>query len=223
MYSPALTAAVFDIGGVLIDWNPRHLYRKIFNSDEEAMESFLSNVCTRAWHIHHDDGRTFAEGAAQLIELYPDKAELIGAWGKRFQEMIAGPIYGAVDILAELNAHKTPLFALTNFPQEAFPATRKRFDFFESFQGIVVSGDEKISKPDPRLYRILMERYRIDPSKAVFIDDSGPNVKTACDLGFTGILFTSPTDLRQKLQNLGLLQPVKLCRSNPDSFGHSIK
>ena len=199
------TAVVFDLGGVLLDWNPRHLYRKIFDSDEAAMESFLAEICTREWHYHHDLGRSFAEGAKLLSKHYPEKTELIRVWGERFDEMVRGSIKGTVDILAELHAGKTPLYALTNYPAEAFHVVKKRFEFFNWFLGVVVSGEEKLAKPDPRIFRVLIDRYKIDPRQTVFIDDTEKHVAAANGLGLIGISFTSPQVLRVELQALGLL------------------
>jgi 2-haloacid dehalogenase len=198
---------VFDLGGVLLDWNPRHLYRKLFDGDEAAMETFLSEICTPAWHYYHDLGRPFAEGAKLLSRQYPEKTGLIKAWGDRFDEMVLDSIKDTVDMLAELHARQTPIYALTNYPAEAFPVCKKRFDFLNWFLGMVVSGEEKVAKPDPLIYRILISRYKIDPYRAVFIDDSEKNVAAAKGLGFIGIKFTSSETLRLELQALGVLYP----------------
>jgi 2-haloacid dehalogenase len=195
---------VFDLGGVLLDWNPRHLYRKLFNGDEAAMETFLAEVCTPAWHYNHDLGRSFAEGAKLLSRQHPEETMLIKAWGERFDEMVPGSVKDTVDILAQLHARQTPIYALTNYPAEAFPATKKRFEFLNWFLGTVVSGEEKVAKPDSQIYRILIERYKIDPRHAVFIDDFEKNIETAKGLGFAGIQFTSPEVLRRDLQVLGV-------------------
>src|SRR5271154_582402 len=134
---------IFDLGGVLIDWNPRHLYRKLFAGDEAAMEAFLATVCTHDWNRCQDAGRSFAEGARLLKAEHPDKAELIDAYGARFDEMMRGPIAGSVAILAELRARGTPLYALTNFSAETYPPAFARFEFLQWFRGIVVSGEVK--------------------------------------------------------------------------------
>ena len=132
---------VFDVGGVLIDWDPRHLYRKLFAGDEPAMEHFLANICTHEWNRCQDAGRSFAEGARLLKLEHPDKAELIDAYGTRFDEMMPGPIAGTVEILAELRERGTPLYGLSNFSAETFPATLQRFDFLRWFHGMVISGE----------------------------------------------------------------------------------
>jgi 2-haloacid dehalogenase len=205
MTRPAPSIVVFDFGGVLLDWNPRYVYRQLFHGDKAAMEAFLAEVCTPAWHDKHDEGVGFAENAAPLIARHQDKAALIEAWGQRFDEMFAGVFQDTVDILAALRAQRTPLYALSNFPAEPFLRAEKRYDFLGWFDGRVISGQEKVIKPNPRIYQILMDRYAIDPQKAVFIDDNPNNIAAAERLGFTGIRFTSPEALRQELQALNLL------------------
>lgn len=196
---------VFDIGGVLLNWNPRHLYRMLFAGDEDAMEDFLANVCTVEWNERQDAGRTFAEAHAELLPRHADKTHLIEAFGKRFDEMIAGPIEGTVDILADLKRAGVPRYALTNWSAETFPPARARYEFLSWFDGIVVSGEEGVIKPDARIFRILLERYRIAPEDAVFIDDNPANAAAAQALGIHGIHFQSPERLRRELETLGIL------------------
>jgi 2-haloacid dehalogenase len=196
---------VFDLGGVLIEWNPRYLYRKLFGGDDAAMESFLADVCTVGWNERQDAGRSFADAVAELRPHHPDKLELIEAFGRRFGEMIPGSIDGSVDILAELKRAEVPLYALTNWSAETFDAQRHRFDFLRWFDGIVVSGEEGVIKPDPRIFRILLERYRVAPETAVFIDDNPGNAAAATSLGIHGIHFRSPALLRGELEALGFL------------------
>ena len=202
---PQRRIVVFDFGGVLLNWNPRHLYRKLFAGDEAAMESFLANVCTPAWNERQDAGRSFADAVAELLPRHPDQSELIAAYGQRFDEMIAGPIEGTVEILAELTRAGVPRYGLTNFSAETFRPQRQRFEFLSWFDGIVVSGEEGVIKPDPRIFRILLERYGIAPEEAVFIDDSPTNAAAATALGIHGIHFRSPEALRSELVSLGLL------------------
>ena len=206
------TVAVFDLGGVLLDWNPRHLYRKLF-TDETAMEQFLATVCTTEWNKRQDAGRSFADAVRELLPLHGDKRELIEAFGERFGEMVAGPIPGAVEILAELKDRGVPLFAITNWSAETFPAQRDRFPFISWFRGIVVSGSEGVIKPDPRIFQILCERYGIAPKSAIFVDDVADNAAAAAALGIRGIHFRSPAQLHEELTALGLLgdhaPPVK--------------
>jgi 2-haloacid dehalogenase len=196
---------IFDLGGVLLDWDPRHLYRKLFPGDDAAMEHFLATICTRQWNRDQDAGRSFAEGLALLKTAHPGHAALIDAYHARFDEMIAGPIDDSVAILAELRGRGTPLYFLTNYSAETFPLAVKRFAFLSWFAGGVVSGEHGIIKPDARLYQLLLSRYGIDPRRAVFIDDIAANAAAATALGIHGIHFTSPAALRAELGELGLL------------------
>lgn len=198
---------VFDLGGVLIDWDPRHLYRKLFAGDEAAMEHFLATVCTHEWHRHHDAGRSFAEGARLLKAGHPDKAELIDAFGARQGEMIAGPIDDAVAILQDLQKLGVPLYALSNWPAEGFSSVRRRFEFLEWFQGILISGEVGVIKPDPRIFELLIERFAIDPEDAVYIDDVEANAAAARPFGIHAVHFTTPAALREELVGVGLLPP----------------
>jgi 2-haloacid dehalogenase len=205
MTEPGRNVVIFDIGGVLIDWNPRHLYRKLFPGDEPAMEHFLANVCTHEWNRCHDAGRSFAEGARSLKLEHPDKAELIDAYGARFDEMMPGPVAGTVEILAELRERGTPLYALSNFSAETFPPALERFDFLCWFRGMVISGEVGVIKPDPRIYEITLARFAIDPHRAVYIDDVAANAAAARPFGIHGIHFTTPGALRAELRRLQLL------------------
>ena len=205
MLRPGRSIAVFDLGGVLLDWNPRHLYRKLFAGDEAAMEHFLATVCTHEWNRCQDAGRSFAEGGRLLTAEHPDKVELIDAYGARFDEMIAGPIAGMVEILAELRDRGTPLYGLTNWSAETYQPTRKRFAFLSWFRGILVSGEVGVIKPDPRIFEVLIERFAINPENAVYIDDVEANVAAARSFGIHAIQFTTPARLRRELTRLGLL------------------
>jgi 2-haloacid dehalogenase len=198
-------AVIFDLGGVLIEWDPRHLYRRLFDGDIAAMEDFLANVCTPDWNRLQDAGRPFAEAEAEAAARHPDKVELIRAWAGNFHEMIPGAIEGTVEILHELRQRGVPLYALTNWSAETFASQSPRFDFLAWFEGIVVSGREKLIKPDPRIFRLLMDRHNIDPMHAVFIDDSAGNVAAAAALGIHAIHFTGPRELRRDLASLALL------------------
>jgi 2-haloacid dehalogenase len=202
------SVAIFDLGGVLLDWNPRYLYRKLFNGDEVAMEQFLATVCTTEWNECQDAGRTFADGTRALLPQHADKVELIEAYGKRFGELIAGPIDGTVDVLAELKQRGGPVYAITNWSAETFPPQRQRFPFLSWFHGIVVSGFEGVIKPDPRIFRILCERYAVVPESAVFIDDVAANAAAASALGIHGIHFRSADQLRRELVAVGMLPPI---------------
>jgi len=197
--------AVFDLGGVLIDWDPRYLYRKLFDGETEAMEEFLATVCTQSWNEEQDAGRPFAEGCAVLKQVHPHAAELIDAWFARYDEMLAGPISGTVEILANLNSRNVPLYALSNWSAETFPAARKRFEFLKWFRGVMLSGDVKLVKPDARIFNLFLETFAIDPGLSVYIDDRRPNVEAARAVGMHGIVFTDAAALRSELIELGLI------------------
>ena len=207
MTKAARDTVVFDLGGVLIDWDPRHLYRKLLAGEEAAMEHFLATVCTHEWNRGQDAGRTFAEACGLLKAEHPDKTELIDAYHLRFDEMMPGPIAGSVEILAELKAAGTPLYCLTNFSAETYPPTFERFEFLRWFHGVLVSGEVGVIKPDPRIFELLIERFAIDPRRAVYIDDVAANVAAARPFGIHAIHFTSPAALRTELAQLGLLPP----------------
>jgi 2-haloacid dehalogenase len=202
------SVAVFDLGGVLIDWNPRYLYRKLFPEDDNAMEHFLATVCTPSWNAQQDAGRSFADACAALKLEHPGHAELIDAWIQRQPEMVAGPIPGTVDILAEMRAREVPLYALSNWSAETFPLSLKRFDFLRWFRGILLSGEVRLLKPDPRIFQLFFETHAIDPADAVYIDDLKANVDAASTLGMHGIHFTDPSALRTELTKLGMLGPL---------------
>ena len=191
-------AVVFDLGGVLIDWDPRYLYRKLL-ADEAAVEEFLATVCTPEWNAELDRGRPFAEGVAELVERYPEHAAAIAAYHERWPEMVAGDIPGTVEVLAELRAAGMPLYALTNWSAETFAITRGRFEFLEWFDGLLVSGEERVTKPDPAIFQLLLDRFGLDPTATVFVDDSEANVAAARRLGFDAIRFTGHEELRREL------------------------
>ena len=194
----AVKAVVFDLGGVLIDWDPRHLYRKLL-ADEAAVEEFLATVCTPEWNAELDRGRPFAEGVAELVERHPEHAAAIAAYHERWPEMVAGDIPGTVEVLAELRAAGVPLYALTNWSAETFAITRGRFEFLEWFDGLLVSGEERVTKPDPAIFQLLLDRFGLDPTATVFVDDSEANVAAARRLGFDAIRFTGHEELRREL------------------------
>lgn len=199
-----INTVVFDLGGVLIDWNPRHLYRKLM-ADEAEMEHFLATVCTGEWNAQQDAGRPFATGVAQLSAQWPAHSNLIEAFHTRWIEMINGPIEGTVALMQQLREKGIPLYALTNWSAETFPLVRPTFEFLNWFIGIVVSGEEKMIKPDPAFYQVMFDRYNLVPEELVFIDDSLPNIETASKLGITALHFTGPEQLEKDLKRLGLL------------------
>ncbi len=197
-------AIIFDLGGVLIDWDPRHLYRKIL-SDEAEIEDFLTNICSPDWNARQDAGRPFKDGVALLARQWPEKQQLIEAYHTRWIEMIGGPIQGTVEIFKDLRAAGYPVYALTNWSSETFALVRHRYNFFEWFLGIVVSGEEKLIKPDHAIYHVLLDRYGLKPDETVFIDDSAANIEAAKGLGIDAIRFTTPEHLQEALMDRDIL------------------
>ena len=204
---PSPTTVVFDLGGVLIDWDPRYAYRQMGGTDAE-IEHFLEHVATSDWNRQFDAGRPFADGIAERKRDFPEHAEWLEAWWEKWPDMLGGAIEGTVAILRELREAGVPLYALTNWSAETFPIAQERFDFLGWFRGIVVSGEVEKAKPDEDIFHHLADDFGIVPADAVFIDDSVPNVETARRLGYHAIAFTSPDALRQRLAALGL--PVTL-------------
>ncbi len=194
---------VFDIGGVLLDWDPRYLYGKLFR-DEAEMERFLAEVCTPEWHAGNDRGVPFAQSSAELAARHPGQEELILAWGQRSEEMEGGEIQGSVEILAELLGAGIPCYALTNMERETFPRRMERYPFMRWFTGTVASFQEGVVKPDPEIFRRLLSRFALDPWATVMIDDSLANLGTAAAVGMRTIHFRSSEQLRGSLEQLGL-------------------
>lgn len=198
--SEKINTIIFDLGGVLIDWNPRYLYRKIFKTEEEVTW-FLENICTMEWNDQQDAGRSFEEASRELILKHPELKEPINAWYGRWHETISGPIEGTVQILKEIkDSKKYRLYALTNWSAETFPWALDNFDFLHWFEGIVVSGVEKSRKPLPEFFRVLFDRYAIKPSESLFIDDNLHNIEGAKALGLNTIAFKSAEQLLTELQ-----------------------
>jgi 2-haloacid dehalogenase len=195
---------VFDLGGVLIDWNPRYLYRQLFD-DEADMERFLAEVCSAEWNAGLDAGRPWAEAIAELAERHPKQRALITAYRERWPEMVGGALGDTVEILDELRTHGLTLYALSNWSSETFPLARQRFDFLGWFDGVVLSGEVGVCKPDPRIFRHLLERYLLAPGRTVFIDDMPHNVTAAAELGMLALHFRGAGELRSDLFRLGLL------------------
>jgi 2-haloacid dehalogenase len=198
-------AVVFDLGGVLLDWNPRYLYRKLFD-DEAEMDRFLSEVCTMEWHHAHDLGVPPEQTVPPLVEAHPEYADHIWAWPRRSEEMLAGPIEESVDILRALKDQGVPVYALTNMETWTYPGRRDRYPFLRWFEGTVVSGFEGVAKPDPRIYELLLDRFGLQAQTTLFIDDSAKNVLAARGVGMQAMRFESPGGLREELVAAGLLQ-----------------
>lgn len=205
---PLVHTVVFDLGNVLIRWDPRILYRKLFADDEAAMEHFLSEVCNMEWNEQQDRGRSWKDGIDMAIQTHPSHERHIRAFRERWEEMIPGAIEETVEVLAELRALDVRLLALTNWSDETFPIALRRFPFLAWFEGIVVSGREQLVKPDPAIFRLLIDRYKLVPENTVFIDDSIRNVEASTKEGLRGIHFQSAADLRFRLRALGLPLPV---------------
>jgi 2-haloacid dehalogenase len=195
---------VFDLGMVLIAWDPRLLYRKIFK-DEAKVEWFLSNICTHEWNLEQDRGRSFPEAVKTLTASHPSYAAEIAAYDTRWHETIPGAIDGTVDILEILHKKNAPLYAITNWNQDKFRETKLRFPFLNLFRDIVVSGDEKLIKPDPAIYNLLLNRNALVAADCLFIDDSEKNVRGAEAVGMKAHHFTSPERLKVELKGLGVL------------------
>jgi 2-haloacid dehalogenase len=203
----SIEAVVFDIGGVLLDWNPRYLYRKLF-ADERAMEKFLDQVCTPEWHAPHDRGVPTAGSCAELASRFPDHADLIWAWSERSEEMVGGVIVGTLEILRDLKTSEVPCYALTNMEAETYPLRRARFPFLDWFDGVVVSGQEGVAKPDPKIFFRLLDRFGLVASTTLMIDDAPENVAAAGRLGMQTVRFRSFEQLRCRLETVGVLSPT---------------
>lgn len=199
------TTIIFDLGAVLIDWNPHYLYQKLFENQAD-MHDFLENICTPEWNEEQDGGRTLKEATDLLLAKHPEQEEYIRAYYDRWEEMLGGAIEGTVDIFRELKAtNQYKIYALTNWSGETFPIALQRFEFLNWFDGIVVSGDEKNRKPFPSFYQVLLDRYNINPDTALFIDDNLRNIHAAEQMGIPSIHFTSAEELRIKLEERGIL------------------
>ena len=200
-----INTIIFDLGAVLIDWNPRYMYRTIFK-DEAEMEKFLAEVTTSDWNEEQDAGRPLSEGTELLISQHPEKEELIRAFYGRWDEMLGDAFHETVEILRQLKeSGKYKLYALTNWSHETFPIALERFDFLEWFDGIVVSGKEKMRKPIPEFYQILLDRYHVKPWESLFIDDNYRNILAAEKLGINCIHFTSAPELEKELLHLNII------------------
>lgn len=201
----SIDTIVFDLGGVLVDWNPRYLYRKLI-ADEKQMEQFLTDVCNSAWNELHDAGQSLAKGTEDLVARFPTQEKWIRAYFSRWTEMVAGEIPGTASILGEIRRQgRHKIVALSNWSAETFPLVRGRFPFFSHFDHILLSGEERMLKPDPRFFSLLTSRYQIAPERAVFIDDVEKNIRAGESLGFKSIQFRDALALRHELTQLGVL------------------
>ncbi|MCT3832326.1 HAD family phosphatase [Elizabethkingia anophelis] len=189
---------IFDFGGVLMDWNPKYLYQNVFNSEEE-MDYFLDNIATLKWNAEQDRGRSFQEATEILQNQYPEFSKEIALYYSQWPVMLKGTIEENVSILRNLHG-RYQLYGLTNWSAESFPYAYKNYDFFSLFNGIVVSGEEKLIKPDERIYELLLNRYNLNASECLFIDDNYENIRTAQAMDFNTIHLTPHTNLKEELQ-----------------------
>lgn len=198
-------AIIFDLGGVLIDWNPRYLYRKIFGDDASGMEHFLENICTPAWNARQDAGRPFKEATDELVAAYPEHEECIRAYFARWAEMVDDALWDSVSILKALKDKGYPIHALSNWSAETFPLVRHRFEFFDWFETILLSGEEKLVKPDREIFDLMLQRIGRKAEECLFIDDMPANVAAARALGFHAVPFTTAERLKADLSQLELI------------------
>jgi 2-haloacid dehalogenase len=200
-----ISTVVFDVGRVLFEWDLRHLFAKLI-ADSDELDWFLEHVVTPEWHFQHDAGRPLAEMAAELTAQYPRYGSMIDAYRTRFNETIPGPVPGSLEIVNDLAAQGVPLFAITNFGAEFWEGFRPTQPIFDLFGDIVVSGVEKLVKPDPAIYALARERFGLQPGEAIFVDDNHANVVSARANGFAAHHFTDAGPLRSELEAIGLLQ-----------------
>jgi len=196
--TPAIRAVVFDVGGVLIDWNPRYLYRKLI-PDEVEMERFLADVCTLEWHAQHDVGIQYADTIPVLVAAHPEWANEIRAWSERFNEMYGGAFDETVSLLWELHERRIPLVASTNWGAESWARAKSNYEFLQWFDGALVSGEVGIAKPEPAFYELLIGTFDLIPSATLYIEDNLTNLQAASDQGFVTHAFTSPATLSDVL------------------------
>ena len=197
-----INTIIFDFGGVLIDWNPRYMHRDEFEESSE-MEHFLSKVCTDDWNLQQDKGRSLAEGTRILQDKFPEHLVKIQLYYDQWEKMIKGYIPQNVTVLRNLK-EKYKLYGLTNWSAETFPIVFKRFSFFKLFDGIVISGEEKLIKPDKKIFELILERYHLEAKNSLFIDDNMNNIEAAKEIGFATIHVEKKTDLNSELYTLGL-------------------
>lgn len=197
---------IFDLGGVLVDWKPEYLYRKVFNGNEKKVQWFLSKVCTSAWNAEQDGGRTIEEAETLKIAEFPDHEELIRLYYKQWHQMFSGPIEENVELFKQLKASGNyKIYALTNWSAEKWELALELFPFFNYFDGVVVSGQEKIRKPYPEIYNLIVDKFAINPENAIFIDDNEENVIAAKDLKIYGIHYKSPQQLLNELKSYKII------------------
>ncbi len=196
---------VFDIGNVLIDWNPHRLYNRFFDGNLAERDYFLSEVCTNEWNAKQDEGYPIARAVEERVRLFPAYEDAIRAYYERWDEMVGGPIGGTVDILADLREKGYPLYALSNWSAETFYQVRDRYEFLTWFEELVISGEVGLVKPDPAIFELLLQRVGRPAQDCLFIDDNLPNIETARSMGFQTVHFKSPEGLREVLGEMGVV------------------
>jgi 2-haloacid dehalogenase len=201
-----IKAVIFDFGGVLLDWDPRNLYRRYFPHDPDAMEQFLNEINFMEWNSHQDKGRPFREATAELAGQFPQYSQLIHAYHEHWEESLVGDIPQSVELLKRLKQKGFPLYALSNWSAETYPIARKRYPFIDVFEDVVISGEVKLIKPDPAIFELLLKRNKLNAGECLLIDDSGKNIVAAKELGFQAIHYQSPGQLKSELSRLGLLE-----------------
>jgi len=199
-----MDAVLFDLGKVLLDWDPRYYYRSLF-ADEGELEDFVQRVIGHDWYLEMDAGKPAAQAIAERSRVFPGHAALIARWSEGWPVMMRGAIAGSVEILDELRRRRVRLYALTNFSSETWPIARARFGFLSWFEDAIVSGEHGIVKPDPRIFELAISRCRLEPARTVFIDDVPANVEAGRASGLHAIQFRSPEKLREDLDAIGLL------------------
>ena len=202
-----ISSVIFDVGGVIADWNPHYLYRRLI-PDPAERERFLTEVCTGEWNAHQDRGRPFEEAVAELVARHPGQRELIEAFWHQWSQMLGDPIPGVSDIVTELHHRRTPLYGITNWSAETYPIAIRKHPELTLFTDTVVSGEVRMSKPDPEIFRYSLERFKVTADQTVFIDDNPDNVSAAEALGINGIHFTDAAALRADLERMNLLLSI---------------
>lgn len=198
-------AIIFDLGGVLIDWNPSYVFNKMF-IDEDQKKHFFENICTHEWNEKQDAGRPLKEATEELVRKHPEWKEYIEAYYGRWEEMLGGPIHGTVEVFRQLKeTGKYKIYALTNWSAELFPIALERYEFLHWFDGRVVSGEEKMRKPYPEFYQLILDRFQLTPKETLFIDDNLRNAEAAENIGLKTIRFHSPSQLKNELIQLEIL------------------
>ena len=201
----AINTIIFDLGNVLIDWNPKYVFDKMFE-DQEKKKYFFENICTMEWNETQDAGRSIKEATEELVALHPNWKEYIEAYYDQWTDMLGGPIHDTVEIFRQLKeSGKFKLYALTNWSAELFPYALELYEFLHWFDGRVVSGEEQMRKPHSEFYQVLLDRYNLQASDVIFIDDNLRNIKAAEAMGIKSIRFESPEQLKQELQALAIL------------------